>query len=59
MVGLLEDVPEAHFTKRFHLGRLVTFEAHYLFVASLMKIHVPKVETKARDPWMKEALCRR
>jgi hypothetical protein len=64
MVGLLEDVLEENFTKRFHFGRLGTFEAwihgfHYIFVASLMKSLVPKIETKARNPWLNEALCRR
>jgi hypothetical protein len=64
MVGLLEDVLEENFTKRFHFVRLGTFEAwihgfHYIFVASLMKSLVPKIETKARNPWLNEALCRR
>ena len=64
MVGLLEDVLEENFTKRFHFGRFGTFEAwihgfHYIFVALLMKSLVPKVETKARDVWLKESLCKR
>jgi hypothetical protein len=64
MVGLLENVLEENFTKRFHLGRLGTFEAlihgfHYIFVASLMKSLVRKIGTKARNPWLNEALCRR
>jgi len=52
MVVLLEDVLEENFTKRFHFVRIGTFEAwihefHYIFVASLMKSLVPKIETKA------------
>jgi hypothetical protein len=52
MAGLLEDVLEENFTKRFHFVRHGTFEAwihgfHYFFVASLMKSLVPMIETKA------------
>jgi len=36
MVGLLEDVLEAHFTKRFHLGRFGTFDTwialHFCYI---------------------------